>query len=253
MAQTETTRSEVIETESTSAVTQLIIAAIVFMAGLFLIYLFHFIADYRARLGLQIVAGAVALVGVGMIVAAVVRMLSSRSLPKVVVNCPYCEYPMEFLKAPTVDFDCEGCHRRVYYENGVQVPIKMITCAFCKTVHKVSAKAKQYTCDRCNRPLRLTEGPAGAVQDTGRDDVLQNYDVVLTDIGRKPNEVAMALESILICNLLEARRQMADLPLTVMRNVPERKADAVRRRLRDLGATAVVRPTESSTQAGATR
>ena len=58
---------------------------------------------------------------------------------------------------------------------------------------------------------------------------------------------AMAVESILICNLAESRRQMENLPLTVMRNVPERKADAVRRRLRDLGATAVIRPTADQT------
>jgi len=37
---------------------------------------------------------------------------------------------------------------------------------------------------------------------------------------------------------------MENLPLTVIRNVPERKADAIRSRLRELGATAVVRPTE---------
>jgi ribosomal protein L7/L12 len=60
----------------------------------------------------------------------------------------------------------------------------------------------------------------------------------------------MALESILICNLVEARRQMENLPLTVMRNVPERKADAVRRRLRELGATAIVRPTSDQPTAG---
>ena len=53
----------------------------------------------------------------------------------------------------------------------------------------------------------------------------------------------MALESILVCNLVDARHQMEGLPLTVMRNVPERKADAVKRRLRDLGATAITQPT----------
>jgi ribosomal protein L7/L12 len=46
-----------------------------------------------------------------------------------------------------------------------------------------------------------------------------------------------------VCNLPEARAQLKNLPLTVMRNVPELKADALRRRLRELGATAIVRPT----------
>jgi len=54
----------------------------------------------------------------------------------------------------------------------------------------------------------------------------------------------MALESILICNLAEARRQMENLPLTVIRMFPSAKQNAIRSRLRELGATAVVRPTE---------
>src|SRR5207237_6152576 len=102
-------------------------------------------------------------------------------------------------------------------------------------------KTKNYMCDQCNRAVKLTSDPKEIVAE--RSDLLTNYDVLLTDIGRKPTDVAMALESILICNLVEARRQMENLPLTVRRNVPERKADAVRRRLRDLGATAIVRPT----------
>jgi ribosomal protein L7/L12 len=132
-------------------------------------------------------------------------------------------------------------------------PIKQITCTFCKTVHKVSAKATQYMCDRCNRALRLTDpnSPAAVVQE--QSDLLANYDVQLTDIGRNKNEVAMALQSMLVCNLPEARRQMEHLPLTIARNVPERKADAIRRRMRDLGATAIATATAQSEQVRPTR
>src|SRR5207253_828721 len=70
----------------------------------------------------------------------------------------------------------------------------------------------------------------------------EDFDVLLSQVGRQPKDVAMALESILICNLAEAKRQMENLPLTVMRNVPHRKADAVKTRLRELGATAIARP-----------
>jgi ribosomal protein L7/L12 len=253
MAQTVTTRSDVIEAESTSAVTQLILAGLLLFGCLLLVYFFHFIPARHVRLGLQIIAAAGAIAGLIWAVVAIFRMRTASTLPKFTVNCPYCDFPMQFVQEPHDDYDCENCHRRVYYENGQPVPIKMITCAFCKTVHKVSAQAKQFTCDRCNRALRLTDGPGAPGAGAERDEILQNYDVVLTDIGRKATDVAMALESILVCNLAEARRQMANLPLTLMRNVPERKADAVRRRLRDLGATAVVRPTESSEQARAGR
>ena len=247
MSPTVITKSQVVEEESVSAVTQLIKAVVVLGLCLLLVYLFGFIGNRQLALTLRILAGVGALAALVWAVMEGLRIKKARGVESVTVNCPYCEFPMQFVQPPTADYDCEACHRRVQYENGHPVPIRQITCAFCKTVHKVSAKAKQYTCDACNRALKLTDDPREVVAE--RSDVLQNYDVLLTDIGRQKNEVAMALESILVCNLVEARRQMENLPLTIVRNVPERKADAVRRRLRDLGATAVVRPTSDQVPA----
>ena len=247
MAQRTISKSEVMERESEQSLTQVFIAGLVFLGLLLAVYLCNFIDRAAPRLTMQILFGGAALATFVWAVMSFLRIQKARTSPSVTVNCPYCDYPMQFLHEPKDDYDCEGCHRRVYYENGRPVEIKKITCAFCKTVHKVSAKAKTFTCDRCNRMLQLTDKP-GAAPVADKSDLLQNYDVLLTDVGRQKNEVAMALQSILVCNLPEARREMEKLPLTVMRNVPERKADAVRRRLRELGATAIVKPTETVEQ-----
>ena len=249
MAQRSISKSEVVESTSERSLTHVIFAALIFVALLLAVYLCSFIDRFSTRVTFQLLFGAGALAAFVWAINAFLRIQQARATPYVTVNCPYCDFPMQFLQEPTDDYDCEGCHRRVYYENGRPAEIKKITCAFCKTVHKVSAKARTFTCDRCNRMLQLTDKP-GAAPVADRSDLLQNYDVLLTDIGRQKNEVAMAVQSILVTNLPEARRLMEKLPLTVMRNVPERKADAVRRRLRELGATAVVRPTESEQPAG---
>lgn len=255
MAKSATTKSEVLEREYEVGVGYLVKGGILLVVALGLFWSASLIArSYAATpkvpantmgkplvlvTGVLCTIGAAAMVGMG-----TSRMKKAKTDPTVTVNCPYCDFPMEFPVEPTLDWDCEKCHRRVHYEKGRPVEILQITCTFCKTVHKVSAKTTTYMCDQCNRALRLTDpnDPTRVVADTSSD-VLKNYDVLLTDVGRNRNEVAMALESILICNLLEARRQMENLPLTVARNVPERKADAIRRRLRDLGATAIIQQT----------
>lgn len=243
-------RADLLEVEYDAGLTLLIRASILLVISAIMLWFFGGIYPVPV---LQVLAGF-GLAGSFLVaVWGGWRMYKARTRSIVTVNCPYCDFPMEFFQEPTQDFDCHGCHRRVQYENGAMVPIKMITCAFCKTVHKVSAKTTHFTCDRCNRSLRLTDprDPTRVIPE--ETDAHENFDVILTEVGRQKNEVAMALESILVCNLLEARRQMENLPLTVMRNVPQRKADAVRRRLRELGATAVIQPTNLAEQARAGR
>lgn len=250
MAKTATTRSEVLEQAYGSGLTTMIFAVVGLLAAALLGYFFKLsIKDPGLRSGMLAMAALGALASLYYAFKGYSVMSKARGIGATTVNCPYCDYPMEFPEAPTTDFDCEGCNRRVQFENGRMVPIKIITCAFCKTVHKVSDKTTTYTCDRCNRTLKLTTGKGKAVVEVdASSDILKNYDVVLTDVGRNATEVAMELENILVCNLREARERMQTLPLTVMKNVPERKADAVRRRLRDLGATAITKVTEVAEQ-----
>lgn len=259
MARGVVTRSQVLETEYEAGTTHLLGAVVLLFVSLLvlwganLIVRQHFsdtsfqVVYLRPLLLLSGLVGVIASLVIGG--KAGLHMKAAKARPTTTVNCPYCGFPMEFTDTPTEDYDCESCHRRVYYENGQPVEIRQITCALCKTVHKVSAKATQYMCDRCNRALKLTDPTDASAVVQEQSDVLANYDVQLTDIGRNKNEVAMAIQSMLVCNLPEARRQMEHLPLTIARNVPERKADAIRRRMRDLGAMAIATPSAQTEQA----
>ena len=253
-----TTRAEVLETEYVAGVSLLIPAAIVLVVALLSFWGLKvmnggkyspesvqivYLKPMFTLLGIVGVLVALGLAGKG-----IAKMLAAKAHPVVTVNCPYCKFAMKFVTSPTEDYDCEGCHRRVLYENGKPIPTKEVTCNFCKAEHKVAITAKTLICDQCNRPVRLVDPKKGEEVASEQSDMLQNYDVKLTDIGRNKNEVAMALQSILICNLPEARRQMENLPLTIARNVPERKADSYRRKLRELGATAVVVMSDISEQ-----
>ncbi len=242
MAKSSTTRSDVLEKEYEAGLTQVIRGVVILVVSLILMWLMNL----AALVPLVIFALLGAIAGLAVVAVGGRRMYRARSLPTVTVYCPYCEHPMEFLSEPTEDYTCESCNRRVLYENGKPVPVREITCPTCGAVHKISEKTTTYTCDRCNRTLRLVDphDPKRVVAE--QSDILRNYDVIMTQAGRQPNDVAMALQSLLVCNLKEARKRMEDLPLTVVRDVPERKADAIRTRLRELGATAVIRPTEDT-------
>jgi ribosomal protein L7/L12 len=231
-------RSELLEEAYDQGLTLTIRGVVLLVVSAILLWFFKLIDLFQLTVlaGLGI-AGGVVVIGNG-----VMKMVRARQAHTVTLNCPYCGKPMEFLKEPTDDYVCDHCDRVVYYENGKPAPVRDVKCAVCGTEYRVSTKAQSFTCERCNRTLRLT-GDKVEVMGEASDDVMRNYDVLITEVGRNGTEVAMALQSILVCNLPEARRQLQTLPLTVLRNVSERKADAMRRKLRELGAVAVMRPT----------
>jgi len=260
MPKSATTRSQVIEQETESSVIIAVPAIFTLLLALFALWMSKLINGGNYAPGsVQLVyllplcyliffVGVLATAALGIRAAFLLKKVHDQ--PVVKVPCPYCDFQNEFVATPTLGYECESCNRRVHYEDGKPVPIIEVTCTYCKSVHKISSKATQFTCDKCNRGLRLTDpkNPTGIV--TEQSDVLANYDVKLTDPGRNATAVAMELQNILVCNLKEARVQMQNLPLTIARNIPERKADAIRRKLRELGATAVIVKTESSEPAG---
>ena len=239
MAQTTNSRSDLLERAYEIAVRLAIRGVAILVVSAVLLWILKLVNLYQlwpvAALGM---AAGVVIMSVGWF-----RANRARQRPSLPVYCTYCEHQMMFLAQPTEDYTCEGCHRRVQYENGLPVPVRDLTCPICRASHKVSVKAIRFTCDKCNRGLTLTDpnDPKSIVAEAS--DMMQNYDVILTQVGRNPVDVALALQDILVCNLPDARRQMEGLPLTLVRNVPERKADAIRRRIRELGATVVIRPT----------
>ncbi|HSV75341.1 MAG TPA: ribosomal protein L7/L12 [Chthonomonadales bacterium] len=243
MAKSVTRRSDLLEREYEAGLSFVIRGVIVLCVSLILVWILTLVQLQP----LVILAWLGVAAGVVLAAFGARRMVVARKLPAVSVKCPYCDFTMQFPAEPTTDYDCEQCHRRVYFEGGKQAEVLSLTCDACRTEHRVSVQAQRFVCDRCNRPLRMpgqTQAPRSA---PGESDPLRNYDVVLTQVGRQPTEVALAVQDLLVCNLPEARRRLQDLPLTVTRGVYERKADAIRRRLRDLGATAVIRPSQEQT------
>jgi ribosomal protein L7/L12 len=242
MAKHATTRSELLEREYEGAMMLLVRAAIGAAISLLGVYIFTRIPQAQMQLFFMIMSGASAIVAV----YAVYCMLRARNRPSVSVRCPYCDTPMRFPEEPSEDFDCESCHRRVYYDDdGRMADVIDVTCTVCKARHRVSVKANRYICDSCGRPLNLP-GQVAVNPATVGTEVLEAYNVQLTDVGRRPAEVALAVQDLLITNMVEARRRMQNLPLLVAENIPMRKADAIGRRLEELGATIAIRPANAA-------
>jgi ribosomal protein L7/L12 len=246
MAKHATSRSEMLEREYEVAIA-LVVRAI---GGAVLAFVAAYLAGMFMGSQLQWFFLILAVAAIAVALYGGIRVLQARNMPFVTFECPYCQFAMKFPEIPTEDYDCEGCHRRVYFEDDGRVAdVIDVTCSVCRTRHKVSVKANRYLCDGCNRPLNLpgkTQVQPGAVG----ADALETYNVMLTEIGRNPTEVAMAVQDMLVCNMREARQRMQALPLIVQENVSVRKADAVGRRLEGLGATVAVKPAAGATHGG---
>ena len=155
---------------------------------------------------------------------------------------------------PTIDFDCEFCHRTVHFDTGRPIPVQTIVCRACRAEHRVAVNVQRYTCDSCNRALALPWIRAdrdGGIRDNTEDAMLQNYDVLLIAYDRRrENDMAFKVQNLLVVNLNEARRLMgavsSQTPLILGHDLPQRKAEAIRRQLQELGATATMRPTATT-------
>ena len=187
--------------------------------------------------------------GGGILGLAIQRMLGAKKVKGVPFACPYCETTSEYTALPTEDFDCENCHRTVHFQNGTPIPVRTIICQACKTEHRVPSNLARYVCDKCNRPLKLVADKQVAVaSNEAADAMLQNYNVELLGIDkRQENDIIAKIQSLMMLTLPEARRLVdaasPSAPLIVAYDLPQRKADAVRRSLQELGGTAAIKST----------
>lgn len=206
----------------------------------------------RIVLGLAMLTGA-SICGIALYFGALANKMAS-----VVFPCPYCNSEMRFPAAPAEDFDCEFCNRTVHFLNGRPLPVQTVLCRSCRTEHRVASNVQHYICDNCNRPLLLPwmrDSQDVRIADSAEDAMLQNYDVLLVAYDRRrENELAFKIQNLLVVNLNEARRLISTVssqdPLIVGHDVPQRKAEAIRRQLQELGATATMRPTHAVPASG---
>ncbi len=229
----------------------------IFLVAACLIYAarFAFVGLPRVLEIVQIVLGLVALAGVGLLGAAVYTGIEARRLPGIGFQCPYCDNSNKFDGIPTETFDCDFCNRTVHFDGGVPVPVRIVSCPFCQTDHRVAVSIQRYVCDHCNRPLELAaqprSRPSGAAG-SGPEKLAQNFDVLLVSVDRRHEiEIALKIQNLMVVNLPDARRLMATAsttsPLVVTHSVPQRKAETIRRQLQDVGATATLRPSNETT------
>lgn len=258
-AQGAKTLSDVKEREWTDSIGTALVGLSIMLGGMALFYFVKFwlgsspilLESTRIALGLGIFAGA------GILGLAILRGLEARKAPSVSFPCPYCDQPNLFVETPTEDFDCEHCNRTVHFQNGAPIPVRTIVCQACRTEHRVAINVQRYVCDRCNRPLQISTDPTQKIAKAGtseNDALLQNYNVLLMAIDRRhENEIAFKLQDLLLVNMKEARRLMktasTDTPLVVGHDLPQRKAEAIRRELQDLGATVTLRASTGATTA----
>ena len=243
--------TKVKEREWTDSIgTALLGIGIMLIAGLLMYSVQFWVQGATLQMVVRILMGLGVFVGAGILGLAIYRSLEVRKAPGVAFTCPFCDQPMMFTDAPHADFDCEHCNRTVHFQNGHPIPVRTIICQACRTEHRVPINVTRYVCDRCNRPLKLSADPTqqlATMDDKNMvDAMLQNYDVLLLAIDRRQeNEIALKLQSIMVVTLADARKLMLGAtnkaPLTVSTNQPQRKADAIKRQLQELGATVTLR------------
>ncbi|MCS6951023.1 MAG: hypothetical protein NZ520_11240 [bacterium] len=238
------TRAEVVEAELQRIIPILVVGMLVFLLGLFLVYLSTKAAWMPFPIGVIVTLAGVGVAGYGGW-----QYLQLNNLPSYRAICPYCEQPTLFLAPPTEDYSCEHCHRVVAIEAGQVVPPLMLACRHCGALQKVSPRAKMFICDQCNgqndlKPAATKPGVAAATAGAPEESIeYTTYDLVLVDAGHNTEEVLDILCALLTAPRDHCRGILKELPMVILVDLPRRKADSYRRMLRDAGATAEVHPT----------
>ncbi len=224
---------------------------IVFIVGMVVVYTsttFWITGDFIAAWQFLMLVGLG--FGVRLVYFGNKTMREDSSVAKFKETCPFCDKENTFFQPPNSDWDCDFCHRTARYENGEMVPVTYVMCTACRAEHRVPVNVKRYLCDQCNRPLNISGDLRGGTAIIEVEDQLfQNFDVLLVAYDRRlENELAFKIQNLLVVNMLEARRMINNInnqtPLIVGYNLPERKADAIRRDLQVVGGTARLRPTK---------
>lgn len=260
MAKGATTLSEVREQEYTRSIGMAATGIGLIVVGLLLIAFLKYLVPESILVVSRVLVGLAALLGAGILVAAVKRIVDVRNAPSVLFRCPYCEVQNRLTAQPTENFVCESCHATIRFENGKLMPIRTITCTTCGAEHRVSIKAERYVCDKCNAVLQvqqqtqpvygMTPPPATAANPRPAAVMLggSNQNVLLQGFDpTRENQVASILQRELGVDIAEARRLLHTVsektPLIVAYDIPYDQADGLRKQFDQLGASISMRNT----------
>ena len=251
MTQKTTSVTQVRELTWIESVGSALVGATILLVGLIGIYFTKYLPANGMQLMGRVGCAIGMFAGAAILGLAIQRILEAKKAKGFPFACPYCETVSEYVEKPTEDFDCEHCNRTVHFVNGEPIPVRTIICQACKSEHRVPSNLLRYVCDKCNRPLKLAADQTqkvAAASNEAADAMLQNYNVVLLGMDkRQENDLAFKIQSLMMLTLPEARRLVdaasPNAPLIVAYDLPQRKADAVRRSLQELGGTAAIRAT----------
>lgn len=165
------------------------------------------------------------------------RLYQTRSVPSHPITCPFCNQDVIFVSPPNSDFTCEHCMKRVPMENGRILEIVAVKCPHCGSVQQLSSRAAVAICEQCNHEIMVSrmKRAASPFSAPSQDDATR-YDLYLISVGRDPEPVIHALQSLLTLNRPDVKKLIEALPMALLTNLTKPKGDALQRQLAELGA-----------------
>lgn len=201
------------------------------LALLVAIVLFIFRGD-GALMGLVVVLAVAGLAGIGY---AIYEMRQIKKVASVVVVCPYCDHKNRLTDQPHNDFACQACYRMIPVGPGGEIlGISQVRCGFCNELNFYSAKTEVLLCEGCNRevPISVADGHVTKrVAFARRDDDSLYELVLLSNNGRKTEELISALQHMLALNRNQVKQLLNELPVTLLTGIPRMKAEVLQAQL----------------------
>lgn len=176
------------------------------------------------------------------------HLLQFRKIKSNDIVCPFCEAYNVFTERPMEDVRCSECNREIPLLDGNIVKVFQVRCGFCNALNWYSEKSTGLICEECDRtiPISTSVDASPALKTFTRQDDNQPYDLVLTDCGRKSEELIPILQQMLALNRNHVKSIIDEIPVVLLQGVPKRKADMLATQIQVHGGSAESRPSGSA-------
>jgi ribosomal protein L7/L12 len=190
------------------------------------------------------------LIGLVLVGYAVRSVWVVKDVTGVQVTCPFCQTVNELLKKPEGDFPCEKCARMVPISAGEVMEVHQVRCGFCNELNYYSDKTEALLCENCNHEIPIaTSGDAPAKSIPKAYMVVDDeslYELILTDKGRKEEEVIGTLQHMLALNRNQVKQMLEELPITILTGITRKKAEILKTQLTMHDASVEMKPMEEA-------
>lgn len=190
-------------------------------------------------LGILLILGGLAAVGY-----AIYEFMQARKVIGVKESCPYCGAGNSLMEAPTEPFSCVECHRMIPVQDGKILEVMQVRCGFCNHLNYYNETSVGLICEECDReiPIATPDGKLAskAFHSYSRHDDQNPYDLMLVEVGKKPEEVISCLQHMLALNRNQVKQMFDELPVTLLTGITKMKADMLAAQLESHGAITTV-------------